>query len=175
MRKLLIAILMLLLGGTGYVVTDNLGWGGTAGKTYLVDAPTHSTTTIQGCRESIVHSSGAPARNDADWRCTTTTETNVGNVPLLIGENTSRDNLEICVEDWEPAIHFWLANSTSTSMSATTTQSDGLELLAGECWNMVDDYGVIWPGRIFAIASTSEATAATGIGSSTVRYIEFIK
>lgn len=166
MKKLLIAILMLLLGGGGYVATERLGWGNTPSATYITKAPTQATTTVQGCRRSLYYS---------NWVCATTT--GVGHIPVVVGANTGRKNLEICVPDDDTddtALRIWLANSSTTAMHASSSNSTGILIKPGmaNCWNMLD-YGIIWPGKVLGLASTSDAAAQGGNGSSSALYIDY--
>ena len=175
MKKLLIAFLtalLAILGGGTYIVSEQMGWAGTEGKTYLVNAPTHASSTIEGCRRSI-YSPTSTAPSGYKWTCATTTDFAVGTVPLLIAENTARVNLDICLrEDEDTGILFWLAHLIDGGMSPTSTISTGKKLEPGSCWNMTE-YGIIWPGPVYSLSSTTDIVSATGLGTSTAYYIEY--
>lgn len=144
-------------------VIREMGWGG-SGAIYLTKAPTHGTTTIQGCKRTMEYGT------DKSWHCATTT---AGDVPLLVDENTDRYDLDICINETdEKAIRFWLTNTTTSAMFASTSDSNGILLTPGNCWNMAD-YGIIWGGHIYALTSTTEKDALTGVGSSTVHYTDY--
>ena len=80
----------------------------------------------------------------------TTTITTV--IKLLINENTARKNFTfIASQD----LYLWFANSTTTSMTNNSGGgSSGMLVSSSTEWNM-EDYGVIWPGKIYAIASST--------------------
>ena len=138
-----IVIGVLFFGGLFFLVdkSPNLGSYGDP-NTYLIVAPTRATTTVS------------------------TTKSN-GNPSTIVSENTARVNLTITPNQ---SIFIWLTNSTTTSMTnivanANASGSDGIFIAADATWNM-QDYGIIWPGIVYGMASTTEAT---------VRYVDFTR
>ena len=108
------------------------------GGAYLITAPTQATTSVG-------------YYTDTD-----------GNPTTIASENTARTNFSIT-----PAgdIYIWLANATTTTMiDGGGSVSTGIVVASGTTWNM-EDYGIIWPGIIYGVASST---------TSTVQYTEFI-
>ncbi len=133
---ILIAALLITSGLILSSKSSNLG-GYRTHSTYLTDAPTQATTSV-----------GFYITN--------------GNPTTIVSENTARTNLSLIPYG---DIYIWLANSTSSSMTqGGGIGSSGIFIADGEIWDM-EDYGIIWPGIIYGMASSTTSTA---------QYIDYI-
>ena len=77
-------------------------------------------------------------------------------IKLLVAVNTARDNF---VFTPTKDTYIWMANATDTTMvNNANGNSNGIFVASSTEWNM-QDYGVIWPGKIYAIASSTAGIA----------------
>jgi len=160
MKKKIIGILsaiIVLLGG-GYTVS-NLG---SYGNNDSVVKITSATSSIPVVKRSIYHSYGTSTDITASvWWAASSTNEYIGTPWTLVPENTGRLGLELygaVGRTW-----FWIIPkySTTTAMTAASSTT-GWILEQGKTWNM-KDYGAIFAGEVYALATTS---------TSTVRYTE---
>jgi hypothetical protein len=94
---------------------------------------------------------------------TQATTTITTTIKLLIAVNTARDNFTFIANQ---DVYIWMANATTTSMTnGGGVNSSGIFVSSGTEWNM-KDYGVIWPGKIYATASST---------AGVVSYIDYSK
>ena len=90
----------------------------------------------------------------APTQATTTITTTI---KLLVAVNTARDNFTFIPSQ---NVYIWLANATTTLMTnGGGLNSSGIYVASSTEWNM-KDYGVIWPGKIYATASSTAGVAS---------------
>ena len=165
LKQLIIGILIGLLGGSGAYTIERLS--GMTSQDYATKSE-FSTSSVPFCKRSVDHSYGSSSDITAwTWWCNTSTESN-GTPWILLGAATNRKNV-VCKVNSDinnnPAIRLWTANTTNTAMKIGTS-SDGLLVTSGNDYNMIRDSGVIWPGIIYAMSSST-------VSSSTVQCVQY--
>ena len=164
MNKFLIAIVIAMLAIFGIMMgTRNsgdspLGWGGGGDNAYVTSV-TQATTSISTCMLSIYHPTST---DDTARTCATTT---YSGTPTEIPNIMNNVGFEYCIDtnNTGHAIRFWLSNSTGVDTKRSVgVSSSGFLLKAGECWNS-REYGIIWGGTVYALATTTTSTVQYSI------------
>ena len=164
LKQILISILLLLLGGGGVYMADQLG----SQDSSYVTSITQATTSVSVGVRSIYHkqpttTDPSTGGGDLPWIFSTTT---YQGTPDQIPNYMDNQGFEYCIESANVghAIRFWLNSNTSTDKKiGLGNDSSGILLTAGNCWDS-REFGIIYGGPVYAIASTT---------TSTVRYIIF--
>lgn len=148
---LLIAVLIVMVGFIGFQLNKPSQELRGAGDTWIKSDATYATTSISVCKRSIYRPTST---DDYAWVCATSSWS--GTPSLLLAANVGRQSLEIYSSQ---DIYIWLANATTGSM-VVGSNSSGTKITTTTPWNM-KDYGIIWTGKIYAIANTATSTVQT--------------
>jgi len=162
-KQILIAIIAILgLGGGGAYLNNQLSGVDNA---YLTSNTIQATTSVSNCQRSS--HLAEPTSTDPSvtisgthmpWVCATSSNSGY---PEYIPSYTDNQGIELCIDEDNTgqAIRFWLKNITNASNSDMTVGKDstGILLKAGNCWDS-RELGIIWPGRIYTLASSTTST-----------------
>ena len=91
-----------------------------------------------------------------------TSSVSATSVIKLLSANPGRQNLVACVDNDRDLVRLWLRTASTTGMTMGSNSS-GIRIAAGSCWNM-QDYGILWVKEVFAFATPTD---------SIIQYIEY--